>query len=256
MAGLRTVLFPKERRHTYYFLEHAQEFRPVYLDVDVDMTNVKLARQAYKSKGDTISYVTFLIHAISQVLRKYPEANSTIKHGFRPKMAYYSDITAKFTIDKVINDKRVVLSGLVSHSDRIGLKEIQQTVEHFRDHSFEELEEFAAVRKLQSLPLGIGQWVYNRVLNNLAKREELQGTFCITSLGHQPIQSFYPIISATVCFGVGTIEDKPVVRNGEIIVRPMMRLSLAFDHRAIDGGMAADILADVKTYVENFAEER
>ena len=51
--------------------------------------------------------------------------------------------------------------------------------------------------------------------------------------------------------GVTTMEDRAVVRNGEIVIRPMMTLSLTFDHRVVDGSVAAEFLQRVKTLLEN-----
>ena len=55
---------------------------------------------------------------------------------------------------------------------------------------------------------------------------------------------------------MGRVEDQPIVREGKVQVQPMMGLSLAFDHRAIDGAMAADILSDVKQCLEDLSLKR
>jgi pyruvate dehydrogenase E2 component (dihydrolipoamide acetyltransferase) len=49
---------------------------------------------------------------------------------------------------------------------------------------------------------------------------------------------------------VGAAEEKPVVRNGEVVVRPMLELTLTCDHRSLDGATAADFLGTVKAYLE------
>jgi pyruvate/2-oxoglutarate dehydrogenase complex dihydrolipoamide acyltransferase (E2) component len=257
MGRIREFRFPRERRHTYYFLRHAREFSPVYLDTSVNMSAVQQVREKAKhSQKRSLSYVSFLIQTVSHVLTRYPEANSGVRHGWFPKMALYDHITAKFTLDKTIQGRRAVVTGVIPDSDRCSLWEIQEHLERYRDQPFEAIEEFAPLRKLQSLPLPLGQWMYNRALSNLKKREQLQGTFCVTSLGHRPVQSFHPVISATLCFGMGRVQDQPVVLDGEIRIQPMMGLSLAFDHRAIDGAMAADILAEVKQGLEAVSSKR
>jgi len=52
---------------------------------------------------------------------------------------------------------------------------------------------------------------------------------------------------------VGRVMERPVVRDGQIVIGRIMRLSLAFDHRAFDGGEAADLLADIKTNLETLS---
>lgn len=77
------------------------------------------------------------------------------------------------------------------------------------------------------------------------------GTIGFTNLGKFGITHFYPLwINATV-FGIGSIEEKPVVRNGQITVAPILHITIAFNHRIIDGSVAAEILADVKRTIED-----
>ena len=64
-----------------------------------------------------------------------------------------------------------------------------------------------------------------------------------------------PSYHQRLSFGVGAIQRTPVVIDNEILIRPMMGLTLSFDHRAIDGAMAADILRDVKAGLEHYQLE-
>ena len=79
------------------------------------------------------------------------------------------------------------------------------------------------------------------------------GTFTITNLGMYEIDAFTPIINLpeAAILGVGRIQPKPVVRDGEIVVRQMWTLSLVFDHRLVDGAPAARFLQWIKQLVEN-----
>ena len=78
------------------------------------------------------------------------------------------------------------------------------------------------------------------------------GTFTITNLGMYGIESFTPIINQpeVAILGVNTMEDKVVVVDGEICVRPIMNLSLTADHRVVDGSVAAQFLQRVKKLME------
>lgn len=103
----------------------------------------------------------------------------------------------------------------------------------------------------------------NAEINDLAKRgrknkidpdEMSGGTFTITNLGgYGSVDWFTPIINPpeSAILGVGRTIDKPTVVNGEVVVRPMMGLSLSFDHRIIDGAPAAEWLAVLIKLIEN-----
>ena len=101
-----------------------------------------------------------------------------------------------------------------------------------------------------------------RATNDLVQRtragkvmpdELVGGTFTITNLGMFEIDAFTPIINLPeiAILGVGRIKEKPAVVNGEICIRKLMWLSLAFDHRLVDGGPAARFLQYVKQLVED-----
>ena len=79
------------------------------------------------------------------------------------------------------------------------------------------------------------------------------GTFTITNIGMFGIDTFSPIINQpeVAILGVNRMVDKPVVIDGEIVIRPMMNLSLTADHRLVDGAMAAKFLARIKEIIEN-----
>jgi pyruvate dehydrogenase E2 component (dihydrolipoamide acetyltransferase) len=78
------------------------------------------------------------------------------------------------------------------------------------------------------------------------------GTFTITSLGAYDVDAFTPVINLpeAAILGVGRIAERPVVRDGQIVARPMLTLSLVFDHRLVDGAPAARFLQYVKDLIE------
>jgi len=103
----------------------------------------------------------------------------------------------------------------------------------------------------------------NSEINDLAKRghknkldpDEMNGgTFTITNLGgYGSVDWFTPIINPpeSAILGIGRTIDKPVVVKGEVVIRPMMGLSLSIDHRIIDGAPAAEWLAVLIQLIEN-----
>ncbi|SFL48248.1 dihydrolipoamide acetyltransferase family protein [Pelosinus propionicus] len=82
------------------------------------------------------------------------------------------------------------------------------------------------------------------------------GTFTVTNLGMYGIDTFTPVVNAPeVCIlGVGQLQDKVVVKDGEMIIQPRMSLSLSFDHRAVDGAQAAEFLRRIKELLEDYLQ--
>ena len=79
------------------------------------------------------------------------------------------------------------------------------------------------------------------------------GTFTISNLGMFGIEQFIAVLNPpqAAILAVGATVDRAVVVDGEIVVRPMMTITLTVDHRAVDGGPAADFLRTVKTFLED-----
>lgn len=94
----------------------------------------------------------------------------------------------------------------------------------------------------------------DRARNKKLRPEEYSGgTFAISNLGMYDVVEFTAVIDPAhgAILAVGAIEEKPVVMNGQIVVRHRMRLTGSFDHRIIDGAMGAKFLQEVKRILEN-----
>jgi pyruvate dehydrogenase E2 component (dihydrolipoamide acetyltransferase) len=78
------------------------------------------------------------------------------------------------------------------------------------------------------------------------------GTFTISNLGMFGVESFTAVLNPpqAAILAVGATEERPVARDGELVVRPTMTMTLTVDHRAVDGAPAADFLRTVKTMLE------
>jgi pyruvate/2-oxoglutarate dehydrogenase complex dihydrolipoamide acyltransferase (E2) component len=225
----------------------------VFLDTEVDMTSVLAHRDAADRRYSVISYV---LHATARVLAAHPEANAAIRGRLWPRVARYSGVHGKVALDKRLDGVRVVLSAVLPDLHLAGLDQIQDLVEHYRDGDPATMPEFAGIRALHRLPSLVGRWGFRRVVRPLRNRPERFGTFAVSSLGHRPVDGFHSVGGTTVTVGLGRVVERPVVRDGAVVVAPVMRLSLAFDHRVIDGAEAADVLGELRSRLELFARDR
>lgn len=196
----------------------------VTLHTDVDMSELKKLREnilpvVEDQTGHRISYTDFLVKFISKTLERHPVLNATIENDV---VTYHND--------KNIGLAVAVETGLI-------VPVIHQ-VQHMG------LADITTISK----ELGM------RAKNNQLTTEDFKtSTFTISNLGNYEINSFTPIINTpeVAILGVGRIKDQPVVVNQSIEIRPIMVLSLSFDHRVIDGAPAAAFLTDLKKIIEN-----
>jgi pyruvate/2-oxoglutarate dehydrogenase complex dihydrolipoamide acyltransferase (E2) component len=238
----------RQRRPTLYFLEEIRAISPVFLDTEVDVT--ALARGP---AGDPrrASVTAHAVHAAGRVLAGHPEANAAIRGRRRPRIARYPGVHVKVTLDKRLSGQRIVLSAVLRDADRATVPEIQDELSRLRDGDPEQLPEFAGARTLHRLPVAVGRAGFRRAVRPLAGRVERLGTVAVTSLGHWPVDGFYSVGGTTITIGLGRVTDRPVARDGQVVIAPVLRLSLAFDHRVIDGAEAAEILAALRTALEH-----
>jgi pyruvate/2-oxoglutarate dehydrogenase complex dihydrolipoamide acyltransferase (E2) component len=247
---MKTAAIPRQRRHTLYFLKEIRVFSPVFIDTEIDMSSVQRHRRAEREGGQHVSLVAYVVYAAARGLAAHPEANVALRGRLMPRVIRSQGVNAKLTMDKTIGGQRAVLATVIPNADTAGLATVQQQIDHFRKGDPDRMPEWSAARLLHRMP-----WPLGRVVFRLAVRLRplLPGTLAITSLGHRPVDGFQSVGGTTVTLGVGRVLERPVARDGQVIIAPVMRLSLAFDHRAIDGAEAADLLADIKAGLEDFA---
>ena len=191
----------------------------VTFNLGIDMTEMKRYREQLKAKEIKVSYTDLLVKFVSKALTEFPLLNCSVEDN---KIIYKHYINMGVA---VALDNGLVVPN-ITDADKKTLTEISA-----------EVKELAKLAREGKLP-----------------PEKLRGgTFTITNLGMYGIESFSPIINQpeVAILGVNTMEDKVVVRNGEMCIRPIMNLSLTADHRVVDGSVAAQFLQRVKSLMEN-----
>ncbi|MEV1068181.1 hypothetical protein [Streptomyces sp. NPDC050263] len=83
-----------ERRHTLHFLREIRSFSPVFLDTEVDMTQVMHHRSRARGSGQPYSVLSYVLHVSSRVLVAHPEANAALRGRLRPQVARYTAANA------------------------------------------------------------------------------------------------------------------------------------------------------------------
>lgn len=216
LAGMRKVIADRMSQSAFT-APH------VTLTSEIDMTKAKEVRKQLlpaieKETGYRLSFTEIIIHAVSNVLTRHPHINMTFEQN---ELHFHDDVH----IGLAVAVKDGLMVPVISHANQKGLKQLTKEAK--------EIGRNARDQKL--LP------------------DQLKGsTFTISNLGMYAIDTFTPIINQpeVAILGVGRIQEKPVVVDGEILVRPMMGVSLSFDHRVVDGAPAAAFLTDLKKVLE------
>ena len=212
MSGMRKAIARN-------MLASVQTSPTVTFNLGIDMSEMKRYREQLKAKEIKVSYTDLLVKFVSKALTEFPLLNCSVEDN---KIIYKHYVNMGVA---VALDNGLVVPN-ITDADKKSLTEISA-----------EVKELAKLAREGKLP-----------------PEKLRGgTFTITNLGMYGIESFTPIINQpeVAILGVNTMEDKVVVRNGEMVIRPIMNLSLTADHRVVDGSVAAQFLQRVKSLMEN-----
>ncbi len=185
----------------------------------VDMSESVRFRAKLKAADIKVSYTDILIKAVSHALMKFPMLNSTVR-GNDIITRNYVNMGVAVAID----------GGLI--------------VPNIKD---------AQAKSVVEIHAQVADLAGKAKDGKLSREEYTDGTFTITNLGMYDVDEFTAVINPpeAAILAVGKIADTPVVENGEVVVRPIMTLSLTYDHRIIDGAPAAQFLQYVKTLLQN-----
>lgn len=173
---------------------------------------------AATQQGGKIAFNTLLVALVARALREHPQLNARLA-------ADGIHLLAQINIALAVDTERGLVTPVLREVDRLSLAAVQAGYDAL----------IARVAAGKSLP------------------EDFEGgTFTLTNLGALDVDGFTPIINPpqAAILGIGRIIDKPVARDGAVVVRPMVTLSLSFDHRIVDGAPAARFLQRVKQLVE------
>jgi len=174
--------------------------------------------QFEKKHGVALGFMSFFIKAAVEALQEYPEVNARIDGDDIVYQHFYN-------IGVAIGAEKGLVVPVLRDADRLHFAEIEKTIKDFVD----------------------------KAQNNRLDLSDLEGgTFTLSNGGVYGSLLSTPILNPpqSGVLGMHVIQDRPVARDGEVVIRPMMYLALSYDHRIIDGRQAVGFLKLIKEYVE------
>jgi len=191
---------------------------------EVDMSAVMGLRKQYKDSfekqhGVKLGFMSFFVKAVVDALKQFPAINAEIKDG----SIVYKDYC---DIGVAIGGGRGLVVPILRNAETLSFADIEKT---------------------------IGEFAVKARDNKLTMEELTGGTFTVTNGGVFGSLLSTPIINPpqSGVLGMHTIQQRPVVVDGQIVARPMMYLALTYDHRIVDGREAVQFLVRIKDGIED-----
>lgn len=198
------------------------------------------------------TYTPVLLKIIAHVQKKYPIMNAILARDIiRKKIFLPEGVDISIAMEKKHKGRTIVLIPVIREVNTKSIENISSEIKYLSKLPFDKMPNIKWI-KLLNLDPDFLKYVTMRVICQYPRLYNFFfGTIGFTNLGKYGITHFYPLwINATV-FGIGTIEEKPVARNGHITIAPMLYMTIAFNHRILDGSTASEILAEVKRTIED-----
>ena len=192
---------------------------------EADMDHIIRMRQQYRDEfqdrhnGTRLGFMSFFVKASVEALKRFPAVNASIDGSDIVYHGYYD-------VGVAIGTDRGLVVPVLKDADALGLAQIEDAIMDYSD----------------------------KARSNRLTIEDMQGgTFTITNGGVYGSLMSTPILNPpqTAILGMHKIQERPVVIDGEIVVRPMMYLALSYDHRLIDGQEAVQFLVAIKGMLED-----
>jgi len=187
---------------------------------EIDVTALVAHRKKFKSvaadQGIKLTFLPYVVKALTSALKKFPALNTSIDDSTDEVIQKHY-----YNIGIAADTEKGLLVPVVKNADRKSVFEISDQINDLAGKARE---------------------------GKLAPAE-MKGASCtITNIGSAGGQWFTPVINhpEVAILGIGRIAEKPVVRDGEIVIAPVLALSLSFDHRIIDGATAQNALNQIK----------
>jgi 2-oxoglutarate dehydrogenase E2 component (dihydrolipoamide succinyltransferase) len=223
--GQERVKMTRLRQTVAKRLKSAQETAALLTTFnDVDMTAVIEARAKYKDlfekkHGVRLGFMGFFTKAVTMALKDIPAVNAQIEGD----EIVYNDFA---DISVAVSAPNGLVVPVIRNAESLSVAEIEKT---------------------------IGAYGKKAKEGQLTMEDMKGGTFTISNGGVFGSLMSTPIINPpqSAVLGLHRIEDRPVVRDGQVVVRPMMYLALSYDHRLIDGREAVTFLVAVKNAIED-----
>jgi 2-oxoglutarate dehydrogenase E2 component (dihydrolipoamide succinyltransferase) len=191
---------------------------------EIDMTAVVAMRTQYREAfqqkhGVKLGFVSFFVKASVEALRQFPRVNAEIRGT---DIVYHN----AYHIGVAIGAERGLVVPVIRDADLLSIAKVEQAI-----------DDFAARAKSNKLQPG----------------ELSGGTFTISNGGIFGSLLSTPIVNPpqSAVLGMHAIQDRPVARGGEVVIRPMMYVALSYDHRLIDGREAVSFLTRIKQTIED-----
>jgi pyruvate/2-oxoglutarate dehydrogenase complex dihydrolipoamide acyltransferase (E2) component len=257
MAEYKIQKFPKTRIATIDVCEISNYKNHITGLIEIDVTESRDKIKKYRKEINQISFTAWLIKVISDTIKEYESAASYLKG--KSKIAIFNNINVSIVVEKESNGQKVPIPLIIEKANE---RTIESIYEQINDAQNIELTDKDIVLQSKSnrlerfyyyLPGFLRRCFWKYLLKHPHYAFNKMGNVAVTSIGMMGKINgwFIPKSIHPICFGIGSIIQKPVVIKNEIVIREMLNMTILLDHDVIDGADMARFINTLTKNIEN-----
>lgn len=246
---MKSIPYTGVRRSISQYVQLAKRLNHVTMN-----TEIRAARLQAFCQESGIGYTPVLLKLIGELAGRHPRLNAVLsRRVLRQRIFLPEDVDVSIAVEKTWRGETFVTTPLVRQVNRKSLAGIAVEIKDLVRQPFENRPDFGALRLFNLLPDFLKAIVLRCICGNPHLFKQFFGTVGFTNLGKFGVVDIVPVPAwlNTMIFAVGSIQDRPVVRDGAVTIEPVMHLTMSFNHSVMDGGAAARILADLRQTIES-----
>jgi len=224
--------------------------------LEFDVTDSRKKLKTLKQDGTSISFNGWLIRVISKALQQHREAAAYL-HSKR-KLIIFNDVNISMLVEKKINDRKVPIPMVIEKANEKSAREITREIRQAKDQELKDKDIVLqkSSKKLERLyyhlPGIFRKAIWKFLLRNPKLAFRKMGNVAITSVGMMGKINGWFIHKSVhpISFGIGSVIPKAVVKDGAIVIRDMLNMTILVDHDVIDGGPMVRLLNELTRAIE------
>lgn len=219
--------------------------------MSVDFAQIEALRRQYSKEKKPITYLPIFVKATALAVQKTPEANAILfKKLFGYRIVQFEQVDVNLPITRKVDGRLITFIGTIRNAPHKTLSEIQDELTHLQRCPPEESFAIQRIQKFSKMPLWLSKLIHWRMTTSPQFYIDNVGTCGLTLIEGDWFDQFFPIAPTSIVMCPGGVKSEPVVRNNQIVVGRVLKVSMMGDNYVISGLIGAKVAKEWKDLIE------
>ena len=236
------------RRNISQYVLTASRIPVIHETIEIDIQGLREFCTQNK-----VTYTPVLMKVIAALREKHPVVNSYVARDItlQKKIFFSDDVDLALAIEKFEGDVSFATISVIRNINKKSINTLSAEIKELSAMPYSNMPDSRIRRLLEFCPDFLKYILISLTMQFSFSFKHLHGTVGMSNLGKYGIKSFDTLFVNNFAYAIGGIEQKPIVKNGEICVVPSLHITQTSNHLFVDGAESARILAELKRIIES-----